>query len=133
MAKIRHIAIISMDPEKLAAFYEEVFDLEVLHRADNGSVFMTDGYMNVALLTQKAQGKPNGLNHFGFVVDAHDEMLRRFEAAGMPAPRKRPADRHYAEYRAVDPEGNNFDLSENGFQEVRLERKLVTKETEPVS
>jgi catechol 2,3-dioxygenase-like lactoylglutathione lyase family enzyme len=133
MAKIRHIAIISSDPEKLAAFYEEVFDLEVLHRADNGSVFMTDGYMNVALLTQKAQGKPNGLNHFGFVVDDHEEMIKRFEAAGAPAPRKRPADRHYAEYRAVDPEGNNFDLSENGFQGVRPDRVATAKETEPVS
>lgn len=133
MAKIKHIAIMSMDPEKLASFYEEVFDLEVLHRADNGSVFMTDGYMNIALLTQKAQGKPNGLNHFGFVVDDHDEMIKRFEAAGMPAPRQRPADRHYAEYRAFDPEGNNFDLSVNGFQDVRPERETVAKKAEPVS
>mgnify|MGYP006135247773 FL=1 len=133
MAKIKHIAIISVEPDRLAAFYEEVFDLEVLHRADNGSVFMTDGYLNIALLTQKAEGKPSGLNHFGFVVDSNEEMIKRFEKAGMPAPRKRPADRHYAEYRAFDPDGNNFDLSENGFQDVRPARTPATKQSEPVS
>ena len=122
MAKIRHLAIITVDPDRLSQFYEEVFDLEILHRADNGSVFMTDGYMNIALLTQKAEGKPSGLNHFGFVVEDNEEMIRRFEDYGLPSPRKRPADRHYAEFRAFDPDGNNFDLSENGFQDVRSDR-----------
>ena len=34
-------------------------------------------------------------------------------------PLKRPGDRHYAEYRAIDPDGNNFDISENGYEQIR--------------
>jgi hypothetical protein len=84
---------------------------------------MTDGYMSIALLTNKAEGKPSGLNHFGFVIDDQEETAARLEAAGVPAPVKRPADRHYAETRAFDPDGNNFDLSVNGFERVRPDRE----------
>ncbi len=122
MAKIRHIAIVTTDPARLADFYEKVFDMEVQHRAENGSVFMTDGYLNVALLLNKAEGKPSGLNHFGIVVDDMGEVTQRLQDAGVPAPAKRPADRHYAESRAFDPDGNNFDLSVNGFERVRPDR-----------
>jgi catechol 2,3-dioxygenase-like lactoylglutathione lyase family enzyme len=122
MAKIRHIAIITTDPARLADFYEQVFDMEVQHRAENGSVFMTDGYLNIALLLNKAEGKPSGLNHFGLVVDDMEEVTRRLQEAGVPAPAKRPADRHYAESRAFDPDGNNFDLSVNGYERVRPDR-----------
>lgn len=131
MAKIRHLAIVSTDPGKLADFYEKVFDMEVLHRADNGSVFMTDGYLNIALLLNKAEGKPSGLNHFGFHVEDTAEITKRLEAAGVPAPAKRPADRHYAQFRAFDPDGNNFDLSENGFETVRPDRVSAVKVEDP--
>ncbi len=69
MPKIRHLAIICMDPEKLAKFYNEVFEMKVVARTGRNNVFLTDGYMNIALLSQKAEGKPNGLNHFGFHVE----------------------------------------------------------------
>lgn len=122
MAKIRHLAIVTTDPAKLASFYQEVFEMEVLHRAENGSVFMTDGYMNLALLLNKAEGKPSGLNHFGFHVDDAEDIARRFEDLGMPGPKDRPPDRHYAQQRAFDPDGNNFDISVNGYETVRPER-----------
>jgi hypothetical protein len=35
--------------------------------------------------------------------------------SGVKAPGKRPADRPYAETRATDPDGNNFDISVKGF------------------
>ena len=41
MAKIKHIGIISLDPARLAEFYEQVFDMKVLHRAKSGAVYMT--------------------------------------------------------------------------------------------
>ncbi len=131
MAKIRHFAIVSTDPGKLADFYERVFEMEVLHRADNGSVFMTDGYLNLAILLNKAEGKPSGLNHFGFHVDDSAEIARRLEAEGLPGPAKRPADRHYAQFRAFDPDGNNFDLSENGYETVRPDRVSSVKAKTP--
>jgi len=127
MVRIKHIAFITLDPERMAKFYTEVMGLEILHRGDNGSVFLTDGYLNIALLPNKAEGKPNGLNHFGFEVENVEQVAKQFERAGMAAPRKRPADRHYAEYRATDPDGNNFDLSTNGYQSVRKERKRTAE------
>jgi hypothetical protein len=76
---------------------------------------MTDGYITLALLENKAEGKPSGMNHFGFHVDNQDEIARRLTKAGMKGPAKRPADRPYAETRATDPDGNNFDISVAGF------------------
>ena len=37
-------------------------------------------------------------------------------------PLKRPGDRLYAEYRAIDPDGNNFDISVNGYDSLRPDR-----------
>ena len=118
MAKIRHLAIITTDPGKLADFYEQVFGLEVQHRADNGSVFMTDGYLNIALLLNKAEGKPSGLNHFGFHIEDEEETAGRLAAWSVTEPRARPSNRPYAETRTTDPEGNNIDLSVHGYQTV---------------
>src|SRR3546814_2931471 len=54
----------------------------------------------------KIDGKPSGFNHFGFLVDDNDEVAARFEEKGYTPPIKRPNDRHFAEYRAIDPDGN---------------------------
>ena len=118
MAKIKHIAMICMDPNKLADFYCDVFDMKVQLRR-NGSVFLTDGYFNVALLAQTAEGKPNGLNHFGFHIENADVVAERMKKWNVVGPVKRPADRTYAETRGTDPEGNNFDLTVGGFERSR--------------
>jgi len=116
MAKIRHLAIVTLDPAKLAKFYEEVFGMRVLHRLKSGGITMTDGYLTLALLNNQAEGKPSGLNHFGFHVEDMDETAGKLQECGLAAPVKRPDDRVYAEYRATDPDGNNFDLSVHGYQ-----------------
>jgi catechol 2,3-dioxygenase-like lactoylglutathione lyase family enzyme len=117
--KIRHLAIITLDPERLARFYEDVFQMTRLTGKagvpGSKAVYMTDGYITLALLENKADGKPTGLNHFGFHVDDHNEISQRLTKAGVKAPAKRPADRPYAETRATDPDGNNFDISVAGF------------------
>ncbi len=118
MPKIRHLAMICMDPDKLAKFYCEVFEMkEVTRSTRNGytNVFLTDGYMNLALLSQKAEGKPNGLNHFGFHVEDSDVIADRLKKWDVAGPSERPPDRVYAEQRATDPEGNNYDIAEGGF------------------
>ena len=130
MPKIRHLAVICMDPEKLAKFYCEVFDMKIVGRSGRKNVFLTDGYMNLALLSQKAEGKTNGLNHFGFVVEDTEDVARRMQKWDVVGPEKRPADRVYAETRGTDPEGNNFDLSEAGFdRDIAPDKKAK----EPVS
>jgi predicted enzyme related to lactoylglutathione lyase len=116
--KIRHLAIITLDPERLAKFYEQTFEMTRLPaKGASGSkaVYMTDGYITLALLENKAEGKPPGLNHFGFEVEDHDEITDRLVKSGVKPPAKRPADRPYAETRATDPDGNNFDISVKGF------------------
>lgn len=118
-AKIKHLAIITLDPEKLANFYEKVFGMTRLTRpADrpkiSKAVFMTDGYLTLALLENKAEGKAPGLNHFGFQIEDQEEINARLAEFGLEST-KRPADRPYAETRATDPDGNNFDLAVKGF------------------
>lgn len=127
MAKIKHIAIVTLDPERLAKFYQQVFDMKILHRTKTGGVYLTDGYMNVALLPNKAEGKPNGLNHFGFEIEDQEEIARRMEKSGIATPRQRPADRPYAETRGTDPDGNNFDLSVHGYQTIENKKDRETK------
>lgn len=115
MPKIRHLAIIAMDPEGLAKFYCDVFDMEIIDRSPTGGVFMSDGYFNIALLPNRAEGKANGINHFGFVVDDMDEVTERLKNWKVTGPKGRPDGRFYAETRATDPEGNMFDLSVHGY------------------
>lgn len=131
MPQIRHLAIVSLDPEKLARFYEEVFDMELLN-SGNGAYYMSDGHITLALLPNKAEGKPSGLNHFGFQIEDADEIARRLEEYGMARPAERPADRPYAETRATDPDGNNYDLSVHGYQkaETKLDRLATHTERE---
>ena len=113
--KIRHLAIMCMDPQKLADFYCEVFEMKVLGTTPAKDIYISDGYITLALLKQKAVGKAPGLNHFGFHVDDHDEIAERLKKWNVIGPEQRPADRAYAEMRATDPEGNNYDLSVKGF------------------
>jgi catechol 2,3-dioxygenase-like lactoylglutathione lyase family enzyme len=116
MPKIRHLALICMDPEKLAKFYCDVFEMKVVARSESRkNVFLTDGYMNLALLSQKAEGKQNGLNHFGFHVEDADLIAERLKEWDVVGPTDRPPDRVYAEQRATDPEGNMYDIAEGGF------------------
>lgn len=135
MAKIKHLAIVTLDPERLAKFYTEVFDMKVLNRPTTGpEIYLTDGHITLALLKNRAQGKPSGLNHFGFEIDDQEETAARLVAFGMEPPAARPADRPYAETRATDPDGNNFDLSVHGFQqsETKADRDAKTRQKEKV-
>jgi len=132
--KIRHLAVITVDPERLAKFYEDVFQMTRLKPSrdvpGSKAVYMSDGYITLALLENKAEGKPNGLNHFGFHVDSQEETERSLVKAGVRAPAKRPADRPYAETRAFDPDGNNFDISVAGFGG---EEAVPAKKKEPAT
>ena len=127
MAKIRHIVFHTTDVERLVKFYVEVMGLTVKHRAENGGVSLTDGYLDFSIHTNKIDGKPSGFNHFGFEVEDNDAVVERFKAKGYRAPLKRPGDRLYAEYRAIDPDGNNFDISVNGYQTLRSDRDGTKK------
>ncbi|MFE7804896.1 SgcJ/EcaC family oxidoreductase [Streptomyces sp. NPDC057430] len=114
--KLRHLAIVARAPEKLAEFYSSVFAMELFHRDPDGSCFLSDGYLTLALIKHQLDGEtPVGMNHFGFHVENTADMSDALVAAGTPKPAERFTSRPYAEYRAIDPEGNWFDLSAHGF------------------
>jgi catechol 2,3-dioxygenase-like lactoylglutathione lyase family enzyme len=131
MARIRHLAIKTKSPERLAAFYEEVFGLKRTHGEKGGAIYMSDGYLTLALLRNRGEATPSGINHFGFHVDSikdTEENLKKFDEPLM----MRPANRPFAEYRAMDPDGNLFDVSVHGYDEAEFQadRERRTREAE---
>ena len=112
---IRHIALFTPDPQKMADFYCRVLDMKEVERTDRSSIFVSDGYLNLALLYQRKE-EPIGLNHFGFHVQSNDEMQSRAEKAGVRHGAKRPERIPFAEYRVHDPEGNGIDISQKGWR-----------------
>jgi len=50
MPKLRHLAILTHQPEKMADFYKHVFEMKELYRSRNGSVHLSDGEVNLAIL-----------------------------------------------------------------------------------
>jgi catechol 2,3-dioxygenase-like lactoylglutathione lyase family enzyme len=70
------------DPQRLADFYCQVLDMQEVERTDRSSIFVSDGYLNLALLYQRKE-EPIGLNHFGFHVKSNEEMQTRAENAGV--------------------------------------------------
>lgn len=130
MARIRHLAIKSTDPERLGDFYEKAFGMEIIHRSPNGGVYMTDGYLTLALLKSRPGDMPPGINHFGFQVDDSRAVSKKLMELNLPEPTQRPSSTPYAELRGMDPDGNLFDISEHGYAEVEYppEREKKVKE-----
>jgi glyoxylase I family protein len=93
MAKIKHIALSTQDPEATARFYVDVFGLKQIARIDHPAVdgyFLSDGDINVAVLKFKndaaagvERGKEySGIHHIGFQVDSVEAVAERLAAAG---------------------------------------------------
>jgi len=111
---IRHIALYTPNPQRMRDFYCNVLDMMEVERTDRSSIFVSDGYFNLALLYQRKE-EPMGLNHFGFHVKSNEEMQARAEKAGVRRGAKRPDRIPFAEYRVHDPEGNGIDISQKGW------------------
>jgi catechol 2,3-dioxygenase-like lactoylglutathione lyase family enzyme len=112
---IRHIALYTPNPQRMRDFYCTVLDMKEVERTDRSSIFVSDGYFNLALLYQRKE-EPMGLNHFGFHVKSNEEMQNRAEKAGVRRGAKRPDRIPFAEYRVHDPEGNGIDISQKGWR-----------------
>ena len=90
MAKLKHIALTTQDPAKTAAFYKEAFGMREIRRNPRGAVFLTDGYINLAILNFKTEKDADvgahganfsGIHHFGFEVEDLDEAVQKLEQA----------------------------------------------------
>src|SRR5215468_7092692 len=117
MPKIRHLAIKTKDPARLAKFYEEVFGMKVIYTEKSGAVYMSDGYLTLAILKNRGEATPSGINHFGFQVDNLADIEARLAKFDEPMA-GRPSTRPFAEHRAMDPDGNLFDISVHGYDHV---------------
>jgi len=123
LTRIQHFAIVSENFVREAKFYESVFGMkrskpgsEEEQKAirTNYAVSISDGYVGVTVIGRKPGYVP-GLHHFGVDVDDVNEAIRRVKKSYPEvAVLKRPSNRPFATYGAHDPEGNYFDLTEEG-------------------
>jgi methylmalonyl-CoA/ethylmalonyl-CoA epimerase len=128
MAKIKHIALASQDPEATAAFFEEALGLQRVSQVNSHlaeGFYLTDGSINIAILkyrNDEAADVPEGtsfvgLHHIGFKVDDLDEAYAKLDAAkadkrpqmAMPGPGRT----FEVKYRS--PDGVLFDISHTGW------------------
>jgi catechol 2,3-dioxygenase-like lactoylglutathione lyase family enzyme len=118
MAKIRHIAISTEDPEKTAAWYKEVFGLEEVGRTGAG-VYLSDGDINFAVLRIRSKDDPGkvelGMSHFGFVVEDPQATFQKLEAMGAKRLPDVPIGNMYFEVKYQGPDGVTVDVSEHGW------------------
>jgi catechol 2,3-dioxygenase-like lactoylglutathione lyase family enzyme len=131
VARIKHIAIRTPDPEKTAAFYKDVFGLKEVGQARTGC-YLSDGYLNLAILKSRDEESGEsprdapgyaGIHHLGFMVDDVDEVCQKLEAAGATPmtgrtdPRHAPASgsRSYYEIKYRGPDNQEFDVTESGW------------------
>lgn len=132
MARIKHIALTTQDPAKAAAFYKEAFGLKEIRRSPEGAVFLTDGYINLAILNWKTEkdadvgaNGPNysGIHHFGLEVEDLDEACDKLDKAqGTRLTQKDHLDRAMAsgqtrnfEMKWAGPDGVVIDISHTGW------------------
>lgn len=119
MARIKHIAIRTGDPEKTAKFYQETFGLTRAGLGRNG-IYLTDGHINLAILKG---GDKLGIEHLGFQVDDVDAALAKVAAAGGKPLTERvnvtPTDasnpQSYYEIKCLGPDGQIIDVSGSGW------------------
>lgn len=125
MAKIKHIAIRTKDPEKTSAFYKEVFGLQQVGLGRNG-FYLSDGHINLAILRRQPEidgGSRVGIDHLGFQVDDVAGTLSRLEQRGgkaitdhvnvTPADPSKP--QSYYEIKCLGPDGQVIDISGSGW------------------
>jgi catechol 2,3-dioxygenase-like lactoylglutathione lyase family enzyme len=152
MAKIRHIALSTQDPERTATFYAEVFGMERIGRIDHPAVrgyFLSDGDINLAVLNFKSdaaagaeRGKDYvGIHHIGFQVESLEAIAARLGAAGSArrddvnhALDVGGSGRRYVnvEVKYTGPDGVMLDVSETGWVGASGFRPLPSAQ-EPVS
>ena len=128
MQQIRHIAIASDHPGRASTFYTQTFGWREISRFGIGSdeeeaprgcgVFMTDGFLNIAILKfrwdQLNKGLDyTGLHHFGVVVDDTKAWMERLEAMGLECidGKDAPKPGRHAEIKFRGPDGVVFDIT----------------------
>ena len=132
MPRIKHIAMTTSDPARVASFYKEAFGMREIRRSRQGAVFLTDGYINLAILNHKTEKDADvgahganfdGIHHIGFEVEDLDAAAARIEQAnGRQLTQKDDLDmamdvtghRNF-EMKWAGPDGVVIDISHTGW------------------
>ncbi len=126
MPQIRHVAMMVPQNQQVCDFFCNVFGFRETGssrrtKATGSPVrFVGDSATALAILRDPARAVADGVeppgtnlkggvNHFGFLVESLDDMLRRLLG---PETSQRPESRPMAEFRTHDPEGNPIDISQ---------------------
>src|SRR5258708_25983880 len=89
MARIRHLAILTEDVEKLVKFYTTAFGLKIVHGVGTAT-YLSDGHINLAIIPIEPEREIEGpqlqvgINHFGFdgqAVAAVHEACKELNAS----------------------------------------------------
>jgi catechol 2,3-dioxygenase-like lactoylglutathione lyase family enzyme len=126
-AVARHVAFSAADPDRLAEFYRFALGMKTIERVeakDSGmtAVYLSDGTMNMALVKNPPIAK-RGVQLLGIKVENIKEIGERLQDSAEflypgEAPielRERPASSPYKAVYLKDPDGNEIDLSEEGW------------------
>ena len=121
MARIKHIAIFAKDQAKVVDFYKttfgmwEVFSHPSASQKDRMAFYLSDGYINLAILPA-GDDRAEGIDHFGFEVDdLEDTAALALQQGASKGPEQTPRDGRFAEAFIRDPVGTRVDLSEVGW------------------
>ena len=106
--RIRHIALNVQDRDAEAEYYKRVFGMEEKSRGPNGTVYLSDGYVGVALIHNPDM--PWGINHFGFQVESVSGIEETADTTAVSNTYGA-----IAESWIRDGEGYRVDISEGGW------------------
>ena len=106
--RIRHVALNVQDRDKEAEYYKRVFGMEEKTRGPNGTIYLSDGHVGVALIHNP--DIPWGINHFGFQV----ESVAAIEETAQTTANSNTYGA-IAESWIRDGEGYRVDISEHGW------------------
>ncbi len=132
MAKLRHIALATDDPEGTAAFYRRAFDFREVGRVGHPDrpgeglawgIYLSDGTLNLAVLKFKNVDQLGkgldyvGIHHFGVLVDDLAETRDRLDALGAPCTLEQDPNSamNFFETKFRGPDGVVFDVSEHAW------------------
>jgi predicted enzyme related to lactoylglutathione lyase len=113
MPKLRHLAIVTPNRERLVKFYADAFDLKVIYGRPH-STHLSDGNFNLAIVDKIGDAKA-GFYVIGFDVDDISDLAGTLKNAGGSRELSAMPQDHDAEYRSQDPEGNRLDLAIQGW------------------
>ena len=130
MARIKHIALATRDPETTAKFYIDGLGLKEVGKLNSPTAegyYLSDGHVNLAILkfkydapaTTEGQLRYTGIHHLGFQIEDMDKARQKIEGAGAvhrPYPGTEAMEaRGNVEIKFSGPDGVTVDLSESGW------------------